>query len=457
MYEDYFHLKCRPFDLAPDPRFLYLTEQHARAVANVRFALMNHDSFVVITGEIGTGKTTVLNAALEQLGSNYVVARLSHTTLNDIELLQSLLSEFGMPDYDTKKVKLLDQLRACFLEHYNAGRHVVVIVDEAQHLSSAAIEELRLLSGIDQHDRRIVSIALTGQPSLDDVIDEESLAPLRQRTRLRQRLRPMHEADSIAYIRHRIQIAGGDADAMFTPEALHEIHRLTLGTPRLINTLCDSALMVCRVDAQPRVDMETITSVVKDLGWRWSEPSEHRSGESDEAVSVVVPSPLADALAAVGEEQARDRLWLRAYSYGRLVAKVPVESFPFTIGRQPGNNLVLAELEISRRHALINRVGDRYIVEDLHSINGILVNGRRCDTAVLNSGDIVRVGLVDLVFGAGDERAERHIADPDATGDSLPVMSETQLLPEDNKTVAIGRRRRGSGFGDRVRGRLENE
>ena len=456
MYEDYFHLKCRPFDLAPDPRFLYLTEQHARAVANVRFALMNHDSFVVITGEIGTGKTTVLNAALEQLGPNYVVARLSHTTLNDIELLQSLLSEFGTPDYDTRKVKLLDQLRACFLEHYNAGRHVVVIVDEAQHLSSAAIEELRLLSGIDQHDRRIVSIALTGQPSLDDVIDEESLAPLRQRTRLRQRLRPMHEADTVAYIRHRVQVAGGEADAMFTPEALHEIHRLTLGTPRLINTLCDSALMVCRVDAQPRVDMETITSVVKDLGWRWSEPSEQRSGESDEAVSVVIPSPLS-ATEGDSEARGREKLWLRAYSYGKLVAKVPIESFPFTIGRQPGNSLVLAELEISRRHALINRVGDRYIIEDLHSITGILVNGRRCDTAVLNSGDIVRIGLVDLVFGAGEERTEWPVADLDATDDSLPAVSETQLIPEDNRTVAISRRRRGSGFGDRIRGRLENE
>jgi type II secretory pathway predicted ATPase ExeA len=457
MYEDYFQLKCRPFDLAPDPRFLYLTEQHARAVANVRFALMNHDSFVVITGEIGTGKTTVLNAALEQLGANYVVARLSHTTLNDIELLQALLSEFGMPDYDTRKVKLLDQLRAHFLEQHDAGRHVVVIVDEAQHLSSAAIEELRLLSGIDPHDRRIVSIALTGQPSLDDVIDEESLAPLRQRTRLRQRLRPMHEADTIGYVRHRIQVAGGDADAMFTPDALHEIHRLTLGTPRLINTLCDSALMVCRVDAQPRVDMETITSVVKDLGWRWTEPSEQRSGESDEALSVVIPSPLPVSTIPAGQEHAQDRLWLRAYSYGKLVAKVAIESFPFTIGRQPGNSLVLAELEISRKHALINRVGDRHIIEDLHSINGILVNGRRCDTAVLKSGDVIRIGLVDLVFSTGDQQSERPFADLEATGDSLPAVTETQLLPEDNKTVAVRRRRRGGSASDRFRGLVDNE
>ena len=454
MYEDYFHLNCRPFDLAPDPRFLYLTGQHARAVANVRFALMNHDSFVVITGEIGTGKTTVLNAALEQLGSAYVVARLSHTTLNDIELLQALLSEFGTPDYDTRKVKLLDQLRAYFLQQHDAGRHVVVIVDEAQHLSSTAIEELRLLSGIDPHDRRIVSIALTGQPSLDDVIDEVSLAPLRQRTRLRQRLRPMSQDDTLGYIRHRVRIAGGDADEMFTPEALLEIHRLTLGTPRLINTLCDSALMVCRVDEQPRVDLETITNVVKDLGWRWSEPSEQRSGESDRAIPIA-PEQARDADGhAVDQDHSRGKLWLSEYSRGRLVASIPVEAFPFTIGRQPGNSLVLPELAISRRHALINRIGDRYIIEDLHSINGIMVNGRTCDTAVLKLGDVVRIGTVELVVSSEEEPVESSALHHDDLADTGSLM-ETQSVPEEKRTIALKGRRRRAVAGDQGRGRFE--
>jgi len=454
MYEDYFHLSCRPFDLAPNPRFLYLTDQHARAVANVRFALMNHDSFVVITGEIGTGKTTVLNAALEQLGPTYVVARISHTTLNDIELLQSLLSEFGTPDYDTRKVKLLDQLRAYFLEQHNAGRHVVVIVDEAQHLSSTAIEELRLLSGIDPHDRRIVSIALTGQPSLDDVIDEVSLAPLRQRTRLRQRLRPMNQDDTVAYIRHRVRVAGGDADEMFTPEALLEIHRLTLGTPRLINTLCDSALMVCRVDEQPRVDLETIANVVKDLGWRWSEPSEQRSGDSDRAISVVPGQAHDQGGHSVDRDDSRSKLWLSEYSRGRPVASVPVENFPFTIGRQPGNSLVLPELAISRRHALINRIGDRYIIEDLHSINGIMVNGRNCDTAVLKKGDVIRIGTVELIVSSEEEPVESPALHHDDLADTGSLI-ETQSVPEENKTIALRGRRRGAVAGDRGRGRFE--
>jgi len=156
MYEAYFHLKCRPFDLAPDPRFMYLTAQHSRAVANVRFALINHDSFVIITGEIGTGKTTVLNTALAELGPKFVAARLVHTTLSDVELLQALLSEFGIPNYGTKRVKLLDALRAHFLEQHAAGRHVVIIVDEARELEPAVASAAALLSPatgiIDVHE-----------------------------------------------------------------------------------------------------------------------------------------------------------------------------------------------------------------------------------------------------------------------------------------------------------------
>ena len=433
MYQEFFRLKCAPFDLAPDPRFLCLTEQHARAVANVRFALMNHDSFVVITGEIGTGKTTVLNAALGQLGAQYVVARESHTTLTDIELLQSLLSEFGIPDYGSKKVKLLDKLRDYFLEQHNAGRHVVIIVDEAQHLSSAAIEELRLLSCIDTRDRRIVSIALTGQPSLDEVLDEESLAPLRQRTRLRQRLRPLDEAGTAEYIRYRLKVAGGDADAIFARETLPEIHRLTLGIPRLINTLCDSAMMVCRVDARQQVDLETLINVVKDLGWRWSEAAENRSHETHEAVAPA----LETTRSASGDE---DRAWVRAYLAGKLVSKSEIRAFPFTVGRAPGNSLVIEEQTISRRHALINRVGESYVVEDLHSSNGILVNKKACDTAVLASGDVITIGLANLVFSLNDEQHEYRHDDDEDTGRNLAGVTQTQPIPEDSEVIKISAR-----------------
>jgi type II secretory pathway predicted ATPase ExeA len=422
MYDYFFQLNCRPFDLAPDPKFLFMTGQHSRAAANVRFALMNHDSFVVITGEIGTGKTTVLNTALRELGSQYVTARLVHTTLSDIELLQSLLSEFGIANYSTKKVKLLDDLRNFFLEQHLAGRHVVIIVDEAQHLNPAALEELRLLSCIDSQDRRIVSIVLTGQPALDEVLDDASLAQLRQRTRLRQRLRPMDEAETAEYIRHRLKVAGGKADEIFAPETFPEIHRLTLGIPRLINTLCDTALTACMVDSKSRVDLPTIENVVKELGWRWAEASGRRKRDPGE-------------LPAGSSVRADDHAALLVHLPGKLVARVDITSVPFTIGRGHGNGLVIEEKEISRRHALIDRAGSRYVIEDLNSRNGVLVNGKRREVATLKAGDVIHIGGVKLVFHlkdeVGDDTGEHTGEHGEVRLHNVIAFGETQRLPDD--------------------------
>ena len=428
MYEQYFHLSCRPFDLAPDPRFLYLTEQHSRAAANVRFALMNHDSFVVITGEIGTGKTTILNAALDELGPQYVAARLVHTTLTDIELLQALLSEFGIPNYGTRKVKLLDTLRTYFLEQHAAGKHVVIIVDEAQHLSSAALEELRLLSCIDAHDRRIVSIVLTGQPSLDDVLNVPGLAQLRQRTRLRQRLRPMTEAETAEYIRHRLKVVGGNADDLFDAQAATEVHRLCLGIPRLINTLCDTALTACMVSGEFRVTVETLAQVVEELGWRWSEPDEGHAARQDEALGSVA-----------GRSGIKARL--SVYTSGTLRQEVEVKDLPFSIGRGQGNGLAIAEKEVSRRHAIIDFVNGRYQVEDLNSVNGISVNYKSRESAVLKSGDVITIGHVDIVFHQTRDQGESESGlppgDPSAahsdadTGRNAIRFTETQRIADE--------------------------
>lgn len=384
MYEEFFKLTCRPFDLSPDPRFMFMTAQHSRAVANVRFALMNRDSFVIISGEIGIGKTTILNTVMEELGPDFVTAKIVHTTLSRIELLQALLSEFGMPNYTKKKVMLLDTLRGFFLEQHRAGKHVVIVVDEAQNLSTAALEELRLLSCIDTSDRRIVSIILTGQPSLDDLLDAPGLTQLRQRARLRQRLDAMLESETIDYIRHRLEVAGGNADEIFEPETLREIHRLTYGIPRLINTLCDTALIACMVDERPHVDLETIDNVVHELRWQWFEEKSPRLQDGqNQAASAQVPE---------GEVS------LMAYRSGQLLEQTQACTFPFVIGRSNANDLVIIDKEVSRRHALIDCIGGIYVVEDLNSRNGILVNQKRRTRALLRSGDIISFGQVDVVF-----------------------------------------------------------
>lgn len=395
MYEAFFHLDCRPFDLAPDPKFVYMTGQHSRAIANIRFALMNHDSFVIITGEIGIGKTTILNTVMEELGPGYVTARLVHTTLTDIELLQALLSEFGMPNYSKKKVMLLDELRNFFLAQHRAGNHVVIIVDEAQNLQSSALDELRLLSCIDTNHQRIVSIVLTGQPSLDDLLDAPGLIQLRQRARLRQRLDAMVESETTEYIRHRLKISGGNADEIFEPEVLPEIHRLTFGIPRLINTLCDTALTACMVEGRHRVDLETIDNVVHELRWQWFEDKKPRAQHDDGE--------------APRERAPGDRVSLMVYRSGQLVTQLDAVQFPLVIGRSNANDLVIIDKEVSRRHALIDCIGGIYVVEDLNSRNGISVNRKPRARALLRSGDIISFGQVDVVFYVDKNRATKPI------------------------------------------------
>jgi general secretion pathway protein A len=431
MYENFFGLDSRPFDLTPDPRFMFMTPQHRRAVANLNFALMNRDSFVIITGEIGIGKTTILNTVLDNLGPDYVTAKLTHTTLSRIELLQALLSEFGMPNYSKKKVLLLDTLRNFFEEKHRAGKHVVIIVDEAQNLNAQALEELRLLSCIDSSDRRLVSIVLTGQRRLDDLIDAPGLRQLRQRCRLRQRLEALSEQDTYDYISHRLEVAGGDVEELFTLEALKEIHRLCFGIPRLINTICDTAMMACMVEEEPRVTLEVVDAAAQELRWQWLE-------ERDEEASALQGS-------APPAEQARIPVNLIVYRAGKLVEQVRPQSFPLVIGRSNANDLVILDKEVSRRHALIDRIGGIYVIEDLNSKNGILVNRKRRTRALLRSGDIITFGQIDVTFHTEETDLPDTQAEIDDDNNHIATLAgEHAELQEDEApiTESVGDQKR---------------
>ncbi|TDJ45260.1 MAG: FHA domain-containing protein [Gammaproteobacteria bacterium] len=411
MYEEYFGLDCRPFDLSPDPHFLFMTAQHARAVANIKFALMNRDSFVIISGEIGIGKTTVLNAVMDDLGPEFITAKLTHTTLSPIELLQALLSAFGMPNYTKKKVLLLDTLREFFLQKHKEGKHIVIVVDEAQNLSAPALEELRLLSCIDAADRKIITIALTGQRGLDDLIDSPGLAQLRQRARLRQRLAALNEEETFDYIQHRLKVAGGDIDNMFEREAVKEIHRLAFGIPRLINTLCDTALMSCMVDEEKCVSLDAIDAVVQELRWQWFE-------DRDQEKAVLRP--------ASEPAQRPSPINLTVFRAGQFIEQVQVNQFPFVIGRSNANDLVIIDKEVSRRHALIDCISGIFVIEDLNSKNGILVNRKRRSRALLRNGDTITLGQLDVAVNLGD-----NISYESGVGDAHDSHAETIVIDHD--------------------------
>ena len=411
MYENYFGLDGRPFDLAPDPQFLFPTEGHARAVADLKFALTNHDSFVILTGEIGNGKTTVLNTVFEELGGGFVTARITHTTLNNIELLQALLSEFGKPMYTQKRVLLLDTLRDLFLEKHEQQQHVVIIVDEAQKLIADALEELRLLSCIDSHDRRIVTIVLTGSTELDEVVDAPNLVQLRQRVRLRQRLRPLTEEETTAYIRHRLSIVGGDIDAIFELDAVKEIFQLATGIPRLINTLCDTAMLASCVNEQGKVTRAIVDETVRELRWHWDEENSMRAVTATKEAKPI----------ATGAQPT-----VAVYRDGKLIDQTKIKHFPFLIGRGTANDLIVIEREVSRRHALIDYIAGVFFIEDLNSKNGTQVNGERTSRALLRSGDVVSVGQVDIVFSedAAVKRPPKQRAEPEDS-DDLPLPTES--------------------------------
>src|SRR5512147_2624751 len=243
MYTEQFRLRELPFRLSPDPEFLYLSKNHSRAKAYMESTIWFTDGFVVITGEIGSGKTTLIETFLRELEKDVVVAQINQTQVSAVEFLQAVLVQFGFSPFKMKKAELIATLNSFLIEQYGAGRKVLLIVDEAQNLSLRVLEEIRLLSGVETTKEKVLRIILAGQPELNTKLDSDDLAQLKQRVRLRFHLTPLSEQDTIAYVRHRLDVAGAAGRQIFEPETFPEIFRYTGGTPRLINTLCDTALL----------------------------------------------------------------------------------------------------------------------------------------------------------------------------------------------------------------------
>ncbi len=382
MYLDHFKLSCRPFEETPDHRFLYLSPQHARALANIEYALTTRDSFVVISGEIGMGKTTLLNQVFAEMPNGIAVARVAHTTLSPTELLHKLLSEFGVETYKKNKVFLLQKLRMYFAEQKAAGRQVAILVDEAQNLTIKALEELRLLSSMDLELAGLVSVVLVGQPDLNQLLDSPKLEQLRQRVRLRQHLKPLSRDEIHAYVNKRLEVAGSSADALFDAAAIDRIYTYTGGVPRLINTLCEASLTSCWTDEEEQVSGERVDEVAADLGWK------PRVLEGDD-----LPPP--------GAEDDAERIvygWLRRSLPDNDEFWVPIYQLPFTIGRTSGNRLRLRNPHISRFHAVIEKTNSGLSLTDQGSRNGTFVNGMRIETVPLEDGDRIVFGNIEMTF-----------------------------------------------------------
>ncbi len=266
MYLEHFGLDRAPFAMHPDPDFLYLSEQHSAAKAFLETSAFVNDSFVVITGSIGAGKTTLVEGYLAEMSPHDAfIARINQTQLTATGFLRMLLDELGLDGFKAKKPQLLARLRKFLAKASRDGRRVVVVVDEAQNLTREVLEEIRMLTGSGHAD--VLSVVLIGQPEFLDTLESPRLKQLAQRCRLRSHLKALEADETLAYISHRISIAGGNGDDLFTAEALDGIHAHTGGVPRLINSLCDTALLCAFADGLDTVGATEVSVAIKELKW----------------------------------------------------------------------------------------------------------------------------------------------------------------------------------------------
>jgi general secretion pathway protein A len=269
VYTAYFGLKREPFSIAPDPRFLYMSERHREALAHLLYGLDSGGGFVLLSGEIGAGKTTVCRCFLERMPKRCNVAYIFNPKLTVVELLQSVCSEFRIPlpaNVGTATVKdYIDPLNDFLLKTHAVGQNNVLIIDEAQNLSIDVLEQLRLLTNLETNERKLLQIILIGQPELRDMLARPELEQLAQRVTARFHLDALSEAETVQYIRHRLTVAGMRGAVPFDSEARSRIHQLARGVPRRINLLCDRALLGAYSTGQARVNSDIVDRAAEEV------------------------------------------------------------------------------------------------------------------------------------------------------------------------------------------------
>jgi general secretion pathway protein A len=413
MYLDPFKLKELPFRLSPDPQFLYLSKQHARAKAYMESTIWFTDGFVVITGEIGAGKTTLIESFLKEIQSDVVVAQINQTQVSAIDFLQAILVQFGFSPFKMKKGEIIATLNNFLIEQYAAGRKVLLIVDEAQNLSPRVLEEIRLLSGVETTKEKVLRIILAGQPELNAKLDAPELVQLTQRVRLRFHLTALSQTETRGYVQHRLEVAGAGDREIFAEDTFPEIFRFTGGVPRLVNTLCDTAMMAAYAADRGMVTREDIESAVGELQWvEYAARTQQQIRAATEELALPRMRGTDPTLPPLGR--------LLVATDGRTVQEITLTQGRIIVGRTADNDLQIDSRFVSRHHCQITTTANSCVIEDLNSTNGIYVKSRRVRRHYLNDGDVVMIGKHELIYV--DERLARTRGNLNDTVPGIPVL-----------------------------------
>ncbi|MDD2852155.1 MAG: AAA family ATPase [Desulfuromonadaceae bacterium] len=266
MYTKYFGFIEKPFTLTPNPRFIFLSKHHKEAFAHLLYGINNHYGFIELVGEVGTGKTTVLRTLLSQLNEdNYRSALIFNPCLTGVELLRKINHEFGLNAENECANELLDELNRFLLKENARGITVVLVIDEAQNLTPSVLERLRLISNLETEDDKLIQIVLAGQPELSALLALPELRQLNQRIAVRYRLKSLNIGETRAYIRHRMVVAGETGGVMFSGAAIRLVHLFSGGLPRLINNMCDRALLVGYGNEQRRIGAGMVFRALREI------------------------------------------------------------------------------------------------------------------------------------------------------------------------------------------------
>lgn len=266
MYCEHFGFKESPFTITPNPRFIFFSKNHREAFAHLFYGITNRVGFIELTGEVGTGKTTVLRTVLSQIDDDsHRIALILNPCLSRLELMRSINREFGVPSAGLSSSELLQELNRFLLAENAAGRTVVLVIDEAQNLEPQVLEQIRLISNLETETAKLIQIVLAGQPELGTLLERKDLRQLSQRIAVRYHLRAMDFADTQAYIGHRLEVAGGRYAVSFTAAALKKVYRFSGGYPRLINIVCDRSLLIAFGESKHEVSVRDVATAIAEI------------------------------------------------------------------------------------------------------------------------------------------------------------------------------------------------
>lgn len=265
MYLEYFKLSEMPFNITPDPRFLYFSQQHREAYDHLLFGITHRKGFIELTGEVGSGKTTLCRAVLSALDKTVETALVLNPSLTETQLLRAMLNDFGLEVRGRDRLSYIETLNEFLLDRNRQGVNVALLIDEAQDLSPQVMEQIRLLSNLETDQHKLIQIVLCGQPELKARLARPDLRQLRQRITVRYHIRPLSETDLARYIDHRLRVAGSDGRISFDAGAVRRLYRYSRGCPRLVNAVCDHAMLAGYVHRTNCIDARCVDAAIRQL------------------------------------------------------------------------------------------------------------------------------------------------------------------------------------------------